>query len=55
LKIPTSPHFREALEEGITHTPGYFLRRGVNARVWKRSPEYAEIESFLTALRGSKE
>ena len=46
---------REALEDGIEHTPGYFLRRGVNVRAWQRSPEYADILHHLERLRDAKD
>jgi hypothetical protein len=46
---------REALAEGIEHTPGYFLRRGVNIRAWQRSPEYADLVSHLRRFREAKD
>jgi hypothetical protein len=46
---------REALEDGIEHTPGYLIRRGVNIRAWQRSPEYADIVSHLRQLREAKD
>jgi hypothetical protein len=46
---------REALEDGIEHTPGYFLRRRVNVRRWKSSPEYADIVSHLRRLRDARD
>jgi hypothetical protein len=42
---------REALEDGIEHTPSYPFRRGVNVEAWQRSPEYADIVSHLRQLR----
>jgi hypothetical protein len=47
---PLAP-LREALEDGIEHTPGYLFRRGVNIQAWQRSPEYADIVSHLRQLR----
>jgi hypothetical protein len=42
---------REALEEGLTHTPGHLGRREVNLRAWQQMPEYGDIEFYLRRLR----
>ena len=42
---------REALEDGIEHTPSHPFRRDVNVQAWQRSPEYADIVSHLRQLR----
>lgn len=43
---------REALEDGITHTPSHLLRRGVDRAAWRRSPEYSDLETQLRRLKG---
>ena len=40
---------REALEDGITHTPGELGT--VNLRAWQQMPEYNDIEFYLGRLR----
>jgi hypothetical protein len=42
---------REALEDGITHTPSHLLRRGVDIKAWRRSSEYSELETELRRLK----
>ena len=54
VENPDLAPLREALEDGIEHTPGYFFRPGVNIRAWQRSPEYADIVSHLRRLREAK-
>lgn len=51
VENPALGPLRDALEDGIEHTPGFLFRRGVNIPVWHRSPEYAEIMSHLRRLR----
>jgi CHAD domain-containing protein len=50
-KDPALAPAREALEEGITHTPSRLLRRGVDHKAWRASPEYADLEAQLHRLR----
>ena len=40
---------REALEDGIAHTPGEIGL--VNLRAWQQMPEYDDIEFYLGRLR----
>jgi hypothetical protein len=54
VQDPDLAPLRETLEDGIEHVPGHLLRRGVNLRVWRRSPEFAQINSFLQHLRSSE-
>ena len=42
---------REALEEGITHTPSHLWRRGVDHKAWRRSPEFGDLEAQLHRLK----
>jgi hypothetical protein len=48
---PALAPVREALEDGITHTPDHFLRRGVVFKAWRRSPEYSDLEAELHRLK----
>jgi hypothetical protein len=39
---PALAPLREALEDAVEHTPGYWYHPGVNIRAWRRSPQYAD-------------
>jgi hypothetical protein len=51
VENPALAPLREALQDGIEHTPGHIFRPSVNIRAWQRSPEYADIASHLRRLR----
>jgi hypothetical protein len=51
---PNLASLGEALEDAITHTPGYLLRRGINVRAGERSPEYADVEAHLDIPRSEE-
>jgi hypothetical protein len=54
VENPSLAPLREALEDGIEHTPSFLYRRGVNMRAWRRSPEYDDIESYVQQLRDAE-
>jgi hypothetical protein len=43
---------REALEDGLEHTPGHWRKPGVNLKAWQQTPEYDDIQFYLQRLRG---
>jgi hypothetical protein len=51
VENPSLARLREALEDGIEHTPGYWFRPGVNKRRWQKTPEYGDIGFYLQRLR----
>jgi hypothetical protein len=48
---PALAPIREALEEGIAHTPSRLFRGGVDTRAWRRSPEYSGLETALRRVK----
>jgi hypothetical protein len=54
VESPALAPLREALEDGIEHTPGDSFR-GVHNRRWQQMPEYDDIGSYLQRLREAKD
>jgi hypothetical protein len=42
---------REALEDGIGHTPVDRSRAGVDLEAWDQMPEFSDIEFYLRRLK----